>query len=143
MLNRRRTPNHGQQQESIMTTAYWCVFVVFVFPYILVLSARLPGLTLEKNLIPRIASDSFTGVRQRVYWAHLNGLEVAGPFAATVIIAQQLHGNQTTIDALALAFVVFRLGHALAYIANRGVLRTVMFMGGMVTMVTMFITAAG
>ncbi len=125
-----------------MTTAYWCVFATFVLPYVLVAIARLPGITLAKNLIPRIASESLTGFRQRTYWAHLNALEVIGPFAATVIIAHILQLNQNTLDTLALVFVGFRIAHAVVYMANQGVLRTVMFAGGFITMVTIFIKAA-
>ncbi len=55
-----------------MTTAYWCVFIVILMPYIWVLFARALGFSLQKNLIPRIASESFEGVQQRFYWAHLN-----------------------------------------------------------------------
>ena len=125
-----------------MTTAYWCVFATFIFPYILVAVARLPSITLEKNLVPRIASKSLTGFRQRAYWAHLNALEAIGPFAATVIIAHLLELDQITLDMLALIFLGFRIAHAVVYMANQGVLRTVMFAGGFFTMVTIFLKAA-
>ncbi len=126
-----------------MTIAYWCVLVTFVLPYIWVAIARIPGITLDKNLIPRIVSESLTGFRQRTYWAHLNALEVAGPFAATVIIGHQLQLNQNTLDTLALVFVGFRVAHAMAYMANQGVLRTLMFAGGFLSIVTIFVKAAG
>ena len=126
-----------------MTTAYWCVFATFILPYIWVAIARFPGITLEKNLIPRIVSESLTGFRQRTYWAHLNALEVIAPFATTIIIAHLLQLNQNTLDTLALVFVAFRIAHAVAYMANQGVLRTLMFAGGFISMVTIFIKAAG
>lgn len=125
-----------------MTTAYWCVFAVILLPYLLVAVARLPDLTLEKNLIPRIASESLTGVRRRAYWAHLNALEVIAPFASVVIIAHQLGLNQNALDRLALLFVALRIAHAVAYMADRGVLRTLMFVGAYGSMVTIFLKAA-
>lgn len=125
-----------------MTTAYWCVLVTIMLPYVWVAIARLPGLTLERNLIPRIVSDELTGVRQRMFWAHLNALEVIAPFAAAVIVAQVLGVQQDKINNLALAFVGFRVAHALAYASNLGILRSVTFLGGFACVVALFISAA-
>lgn len=122
-----------------MTIAYWCVFIVIVLPYVWVLAARLPGFTLQSNLRPRVVSDSFAGLQQRLYWAHLNALEAIAPFAAVVIIAHNLQLEQQTLDTLAMSFVGFRLAHAAAYAANQGLLRTVMFSGAMLSMVCIFI----
>lgn len=125
-----------------MTTAYWCVLVTIMLPYAWVAIARLPGLTLEGNLIPRIASGDLTGIRQRFYWAHLNGLEVVAPFAAAVIIAQALAGPQDKIDNLAMIFVGFRIAHALAYVSNLGILRSLMFLGGFMCILALFISVS-
>ena len=122
-----------------MTIAYWCVFIVIVLPYIWVLAARLPGFSLERNLRPRVVSDSFSGLQQRFYWAHLNALEAVAPFAAVVIIAHNLQLEQVLLDTLAMSFVGFRLAHAVAYAANQGMLRTAMFAGAMISMVAIFI----
>lgn len=125
-----------------MTIAYWCLLATIVLPYLWVAIARLPVLTLEKNLIPRIASESYSGKRQRTYWAHLNALEMVAPFTAAVITAHLLGAPQDRIDVLAMLFVGFRVAHALAYIANLGVLRTVMFTGGFICLVAIFIAGA-
>jgi len=122
-----------------MTTAYWCVFIVIFLPYIWVLAARLPGFTLENNLRPRVAADSFSGLQQRLYWAHLNALEAIAPFAAVVIIAHNLQLEQSLLDTLAMSFVGFRLAHAVAYAANQGLLRSIMFSGAMISMVSIII----
>lgn len=126
-----------------MTTAYWSVLVAICLPYLWVGIARLPDITLQKNLIPRLVSESLTGFRQRSYWAHQNALEVIAPFAAAVIIAHQLQLQQSVIDTLALTFVAFRVAHALSYMANLGVMRSAMFLGGFVTTVMLFVKAAG
>lgn len=125
-----------------MTIAYWCLLATIVLPYIWVAIARLPVLTLEKNLIPRITSESYTGRRQRTYWAHLNALEVVAPFAAAVIVAHLLGAPQDRIDMLAMLFVGFRVAHAFMYIANLGILRTVMFTGSFICLVAIFIAGA-
>ena len=124
-----------------MTTAYWCVLITIILPYVWVAIARFPGLTLQRNLIPRIVSDDLTGVRQRSYWAHLNALEVVAPFATAVVIAHVLNAPQETIDTLALIFIAFHIGHALAYMANLGVLRTILFAGGFACVIGLFFAA--
>ena len=124
-----------------MTVAYWCVVTVIFMPYIWVLSARLPTFSLQANLQPRISADELSGYQQRFYWAHLNSLEAIAPFAAVVIIAHQLHGYQPTLDTLALSFVGLRIAHALAYAANLGVIRSVIFFAASVCMVSIVVTA--
>lgn len=124
-----------------MTTAYWCVFIIIIMAYSWALLARLPGLTLERNLVPRIASNEYSGVKQRIYWAHLNAMEAIAPFTAAIVITHLVGVPQSVIDTLALTFVAFRLLHAACYIANLGVLRTIMFIGGMACIITLFIKA--
>jgi uncharacterized MAPEG superfamily protein len=124
-----------------MTTAYWCVLIIISLPYVWVLMARLPGFSLQNNLMPRPVAEHFTGIKQRIYWAHQNALEAVAPFAAAVIIAQQLHAPQMTVDNLAVFFVVIRIAHALAYMANQGVLRTLIFLAGMSCVVSLFVVS--
>jgi uncharacterized MAPEG superfamily protein len=124
-----------------MTIAYWCVLIVIFMPIVWVFIARLPTFTLERNLVPRPTADQLTGYQQRLYWAHLNALEVVAPFSALVIIAHQLHGVQSTIDMLAVSFVGLRIAHAFAYAANLGVLRSLMFIAAWLCMVMILITA--
>ncbi|VAW82752.1 hypothetical protein MNBD_GAMMA13-1728 [hydrothermal vent metagenome] len=124
-----------------MNTAYWCVLISIVMPYILGLLARFPGFTLEGNLRPRITAESLTGYQQRAYWAHLNALEAIPSFASAIIIANLLSVPQDTINSLALIFIGFRIAHALAYIANLGTLRTLMWAGGFVCIIALFVAA--
>lgn len=125
-----------------MNIAYWCVLIAILMPYGLVIIARFPGTTLESNLIPRIAAESITGYQQRSYWAHLNGLEAIPSFAAAVIIAQMVNVQQDTINTLAMSFIGFRIAHAIGYILNLGVIRSLMWTGGMACVVSMFFSAS-
>lgn len=126
-----------------MTVAYWCVFVAAVLPYGLALSWRLgnPAYGLAANRTPRHFSETLTGWRQRVHWAHLNGIETFAPFAAAVIVAHQLGASQARLDALALAYIGFRLGHAAFYLADLGVARSLAFGGGAACTVAIFLSA--
>lgn len=125
-----------------MNTAFWCVLAVILMPYVWALMAELPSFSLENNLRPRLKAESYTGFQKRVYWAHLNGLEAVAPFAAAVIIAHVLAVPQDKINQLALAFVGFRIAHALAYMANLGVLRSLVWFGGTVCVIALFVAAA-
>jgi len=125
-----------------MNIAYWCVLIAILMPYGLVIIARFPGTTFESNLIPRISAESITGYQQRSYWAHLNGLEAIPSFAAAVIIAQMVNVQQDTINALAMLFIGFRITHAIAYILNLGVLRSLMWACGMACVVSMFFSVS-
>jgi uncharacterized MAPEG superfamily protein len=129
-------------EKNMMNTAYWCVLAVILMPYLWAMTAEIPSFSLENNLKPRIKAESYTGFQQRAYWAHLNALEAVAPFAAAVIIASLLNVPQSNINNLALAFVGFRIAHALAYIANLGTLRSLVWFGGTACMVTLFVAAA-
>ena len=124
-----------------MTIAYWCVFIAALLPYPWSLLWRWPGYGLQVNLAPRALEETLTGWRQRAHWAHLNAFENFPPFAAAVIVAQQLGALPVTVDKLALAFVVFRVAHGVFYIANQGVLRSLAFAGGGACTIAIFLSA--
>ena len=123
-----------------MTTAYWCILVAALLPYGWVVAAKLaPDFD---NAAPRAYLARLTGWRQRAAWAQLNAFEALPPFAAGVIIAQQLGAPQGRIDLLALAFIGFRLAHGLAYIGNWATLRSLVWSGGMGCVIGLFVIAA-
>ena len=123
-----------------MTTAYWCILIAALLPYIWVLAAKIaPDFD---NAAPRAYLARLTGWRQRAAWAQLNAFEALPAFAAAVIIAQQLGAPQGRIDLLALAFIGFRLAHGLAYIGNWATLRSLMWTGGMGCVIGLFVSTA-
>lgn len=123
-----------------MTVAYWCVFAAIFFPYLWAMTAKSgPG---YDNRAPRAYLAAAQGFRQRANWAHMNAFEAFPPFAAAVIIAQQLHANQATVDMLALGFVACRVAHGLCYVLDRATLRSAAFAGGMACVVSLFVAAA-
>ncbi|MEW5790002.1 MAG: MAPEG family protein [Pseudomonadota bacterium] len=73
---------------------------------------------------PRAQLAQATGWRQRANRAQFNVFEDFAPFAATVIVAQQLHAPQDQIDALALVFIAMRVLHLAFYILDRPTLRS-------------------
>lgn len=135
------TPNAPLlSNKDAMTTAYWCILVAALLPYGWVIAAKLgPG---YDNVAPRAYLATLSGWRQRAAWAQANAFEALPPFAAAVIIAQQLGAAQARIDLLAVAFIGFRLAHGFAYIGDWAVLRSTMFAGGMACVIGLFVIAA-
>lgn len=124
-----------------MTIAYWCLLVAAALPYVWTMSWRWSVYGLKANLTPRRFEETLTGWRQRAHWAHLNAFENFPPFAITVVIAQQLHAPQSTVDGLAVAFIVLRVAHGIFYLANLGVLRTLAFAGGIGCLIAILFVA--
>ena len=123
-----------------MTTAYWCILVAALLPYAWVVAAKVaPGFD---NAAPRAYLATLTGWRQRAAWAQLNAFEALPPFAAAVIIAQQLGAPQARIDLLAMAFIGLRLAHGFAYIGDWSTLRSVVWASGMGCVIGLFVIAA-
>lgn len=123
-----------------MTIAYWCVLGMILFPMIFTALAKTRGDYTHKD--PRVYFARLDGWRKRAYWVELNIYESFPPFAAAVIIAQQLHAFQPTVDKLAIGFVVARVLHSLCYIGNQGVLRTLFWMLGFACVIALFVISA-
>ncbi len=124
-----------------MTTAYWCVLVVVLFPYVFTVLAKSgPGFN---NRTPREALEHLKGWRKRAHWAQLNSFEAMPGFIAAVLIAEQLHVPQWEINRLAMAFVAMRVLYAICYIADKYILRSLAWFVGLGIVIALFVTAAG
>jgi uncharacterized MAPEG superfamily protein len=119
-----------------VTIAYWCVLVMVLFPYLFTILAKSgPGFN---NSNPRGYLEKVEGWRKRAHWVQVNNFETFPAFAVSVIIAHQLHANQTIINELAIIFVMARTLHAICYIANLASLRTLFWFIGLGCVVTLF-----
>ncbi|HVS12603.1 MAG TPA: MAPEG family protein [Thermoanaerobaculia bacterium] len=74
--------------------------------------------------------------------AQLNAFESFPPFAAAVLIAQQVGASQAPIDGLALGFVGARLLYGICYLSDQPSLRSVAWQIGMLCIVGLFVVAA-
>jgi uncharacterized MAPEG superfamily protein len=100
-----------------MTVALWCVLAAALLPYLATTIAKAGGERYE-NRDPRAWLGRQQGLRLRAHNAQLNGFEAFPFFAAAVIVAQMLQAPQERIDALALIFIVARVGYLLCYLAD-------------------------
>lgn len=125
-----------------LATAYWCVLVAALLPYLWVAIAKGSAPRYD-NRDPRgwIARQEQPRLR-RAYHAHSNALEAFAPFAAGVLAAQLAGLAPAAIAGLSLGFVVLRIVHGLAYIADLAWLRSLAWFGAMGCVVTLFARAA-
>jgi uncharacterized MAPEG superfamily protein len=121
-----------------MTIAFWCVLAAIILPYVpLGLASR----SLDPKT-PRKGIANLEGLPARAYGAHLNAFEAFAPFAAAVIISRQVEGASSTVDVIALIFIVARLAHMGFYLANAQPLRTAAFFVGLVAVIAIFVQTA-
>lgn len=127
-----------------MTIAYWCVLAAIFLPYAFTGFAKFHGdFGPRQNHAPREFLDKLSGPRKRAHWAQLNSFEVTPGFIAAVIIAQTIgHASQSTIDMLALAFVISRAVFGAVYIADLALLRTLVWSIGMAIIAALFVVSA-
>ncbi len=120
-----------------MSIAYWCVLVAGLFPYIFTVLAKAKGIDFD-NHSPREYLNNLTGWRKRANWIQINSFEAFPFFAAAVIIANLNHAPSNKIDILAMSFILFRILYAIAYLKNIASLRTIVWTGGFICVVSLF-----
>lgn len=126
-----------------LATAYWCVLVAALLPYVWVSVAKSSGERYD-NRDPRGWTARQANPRvHRANAAQLNSYEAFAPFAAGVVLAQLAGVAAERIALLAILFVVFRIAHGLVYIAGRQhVLRSLAWFGAFVCVVALLAQAA-
>jgi uncharacterized MAPEG superfamily protein len=125
-----------------MTIAFWCVFVALLAPYILSVAARSQVTRTDYVDDPRAYSERLAGWHRRAHLAHLNAFEAVPAIVAAVLIAEFVHAPRIYVDALALAFIVFRVLHAVFYIADKPMLRSHAWRLGIICIIGLFVVAA-
>jgi len=125
-----------------MPIAYWCVLVVVLAPYFLSVAARSQVSRSDYVQDPRAYSDSLSGWRKRAHLAHLNAFEATPAILAGVTIAELAQAPRLHVDAVALAFVVFRVLHAGLYIADKPMWRSHAWRLGILCVIALFVDAA-
>lgn len=124
-----------------MNLSYWCVLVAGIMPVATVAIAKW-GRRDYDNSEPRRWLEKQNGVRRRADSAHRNHFEAFPFFAAGVLVAQQLHAPQNSIDMLAIAFIAARIVYTGLYLTDRSTLRSVSWFIGYFAVVELFLVAA-
>lgn len=124
-----------------MTTAYWCVLVAALMPYVASTVAKAGG-ERYNNRNPRLWLDRQQGFRARADAAQANSFEAFPFFAAAVIVAHLTQAPQDRIDALALIFIVARIAYIVCYLADLHWIRSIVWTVGIVATITLFVTGS-
>ena len=119
-----------------MTIAYQCLVFMIIFPYFFSMLAKISPLF--NNDRPREYLEQASGWRKRAHWVQLNSFEIMPAFAAGVMIAHQLKATQSSIDTLALIFVLTRCLYAACYLNNNARLRSIAWIIGFLCMIALF-----
>lgn len=125
-----------------LSTAYWCVLIAALLPYVWVYLAKAAG-TRYDNRDPRgwlARQDNPRSIRANA--AQLNAFEAFAPFAAGVVMAQLAGVPADRIAMLAIAFVLLRVLHGIFYLANRHGLRSAAWMVAFACVVALLVQAA-
>lgn len=120
-----------------MTIAYACVLFMGLLPYVAAGIAK-KGFEHYDNHMPRAWLAKQTGFRARANAAQANLFESLPLFFAAVIITHQQQAPQSIVDGLALGFVAARLAYLVCYVANWATLRSIVWLVGMICVVTLF-----
>jgi len=126
-----------------LSTAYWCVLIAALLPYVWIVVAKTGGTERFDNHNPRawLARQNAPRV-QRGTAAQFNGFEAFPAFAAGVIIAQLAGVAHDRIAWLALIFVVFRVLHGVFYLLDRAPLRSLAWFAAFACTLTLIVQAA-
>jgi uncharacterized MAPEG superfamily protein len=123
-----------------MTIAIICLLICVLLPFATVGIAKYKRGFDNNNPRDWLAGLQ-EGYRKRAHAAHLNHFESFPPFAAAIIIAMMRGVNATTIDMLAIAFVLCRVVFTWAYVKDYASFRTVVWSAGLLCVVTLFVLA--
>jgi uncharacterized MAPEG superfamily protein len=124
-----------------MTTAYWCVLIAGLLPYVATLTAKIGGEKFDNN-DPREWLSRQAGHRRRANAAQLNSFEAFPLFAAAVVVAHLTNAPQARVDLLAIVFVVARLAYIGCYVAGLSTPRSLAWFAGIGSAVAIFVAGA-
>ena len=111
-----------------MTSAYCCLLIAGLLPYIAVGFAKSGGG--YDNARPRESMATFGGRQARAVAAHANSFEAFPFFAAVVLLAGVTHADPQWINGLAVGFILARIVYIIAYLTDRPLLRSIVWMIG-------------
>ncbi|MBS0389568.1 MAG: MAPEG family protein [Proteobacteria bacterium] len=114
-------------QMAGFTVAYGCVLIAALLPMLCALLAKGGSFHGADNHDPRAWLARQAGWRARANAAQANSFEALPFFIGAVIIAHQLGAPQATLDLLACAFIVLRLGYIGLYVADRPTARSLVW----------------
>lgn len=127
-----------------MTVAQYCLLAACLLPIVCAGVAKSRGFGKRRrdggfdNHLPREWLASLEGWQARANAAQANSWEALPMFAAGLFVAHQHQAAQTTVDALALAFIAARVAFIGLYVADLASLRSLVWTAGVAACVGLF-----
>ena len=122
-----------------MTIAYYCLLIAGLLPYIAVGFAKSGGG--YDNDRPRESMAKFKGRQARAVAAHANSFEAFPFFAAVVLLAGLTHADPLSVNALAVVFILARIAYIGAYLTDKPLLRSIVWMVGLACVLAIGVVA--
>lgn len=116
-----------------MTIAFSCLLIAGLLPYVAVGFAKSGGG--YDNARPRESMAKFEGRQARAVAAHANSFEAFPFFAAVVLLAAITHADPVAVNVLSVLFIVARLAYIAAYLNDKPLLRSVVWVIGLACVV--------
>ncbi len=123
-----------------MPLAYWCILIAALLPIVWISYAKI-GSTGD-NHYPREDYEELTPPKRRAYAAHQNAYENFPFFAVAVLVATTMGAPVSTVNVLAVLYILFRIIHGLLYIANKASLRSLAFAAAWLINIAIFVLPA-
>ena len=122
-----------------MTIGYMCLLICMLLPIFWAgVSKYGYGDIKYDNASPRDHLSSLSGKAKNAYNAEQNCYETFPAFAAAVIIAHQIGNDQFMLNMLCVVFLLTRILHGYFYITNKGSLRSIVFVLGLIANIWLF-----
>lgn len=120
-----------------MTTAEICILIACILPVVCSGIAKSKGFGKARreggydNYSPRAWLANLSGWQARANAAQMNSFEILPIFIAGVLVAERLQASQSSINTLAMAFIVARVAYIGAYLADWANSRSLLWVVGM------------
>ncbi|HHH30434.1 MAG TPA: MAPEG family protein [Polyangiaceae bacterium] len=128
-----------------MTVPFWCLFAGVLLPYLwstLSFRERKERFGDIDLKTPRVQASQLSGSGARAMGAHANAFEALIVFAPAVLVAHLASADPTWAARLAIVWVVARLAHGAAYLADMQPVRSLAFMVGFACAIGLFVLSA-
>lgn len=128
-----------------MTIPFWCLLAVLLLPIFLAFLGgyyRGKAFGTADNKNPRAQVAQLEGAGARTYAAQANAWEASLLFTAAILTSHLAGLSAEAATPWALAFVVFRVLHAIFYVQDLDKARSATFLGSLVCVIALFVKAA-
>lgn len=118
-----------------MNYPFWTLLVAVILPYIWATAGMVFKIKMDGKLdmkSPRDQATRLEGIGKRANAAQSNAWEALAVFTACFLSAVAVGVEPSSMALPAMIWVVFRILHGLAYLADIALLRMTSFVGGMV-----------